>query len=118
MPRIRVLAIATTFPRWKQDSTPPFVFELENRLGRKYGITVLAPHHQGAAKKERMGTLDIRRFAYFWPESLQKLCYEGGIIPNMEKSVLARLQLPFLFITEFFSALSITRPMPPISPGG
>lgn len=109
MPRLRILATATTFPRWKGDSSSSFVFDLENRLGKVHDITVLAPHHPGAKKKERMGALEVRRFAYFKPESLEKLCYGGGIIPNMRKSLLARLQLPLLVLAEFFSASSLVR---------
>ena len=56
-----------------------------------------------------MGHLDVHRFAYFKPESLLKLCYDGGIIPNMRKSVLAKIQMPFLIVSEFFSALSLAR---------
>src|SRR3989344_4725415 len=109
MPRLRILATATTFPRWKGDSSSSFVFDLENRLGKMHDITVLAPHHPGAKKNERMGALEVRRFAYFKPESMEKLCYGGGIIPNMGKSMLARLQLPLLVLAEFFSASGLIR---------
>ena len=109
MPRLRILATATTFPRWKGDSSSSLVFDLENRLGKMHDITVLAPHHPGAKKNERMGALEVRRFAYFKPESLEKLCYGGGIIPNMGKSMLARLQLPLLVLAEFFSASGLIR---------
>ena len=109
MAKPRVLALATTFPRSHDDTTPRFVLELSERLTSHYAMTILAPHHPGAKKQEIMGSLDVHRFAYFKPESLQKLCYDGGIIPNMRKSVLAKIQMPFLIVSEFFSALSLAR---------
>ncbi len=105
----KILVIATTFPRWKNDTTARFVYELSEKLTSSYKITVLAPHHKGAAKKETIGKVEVRRFAYFKPESLQKLCYEGGIIPNMKKSFLARMQMPLLIISEFFASYKIIR---------
>lgn len=105
----KVLVTATTFPRWNNDTTARFVFDLSNRLASQYKITVLAPHHKGALKKEKMGKLDVMRFAYFKPESLQRLCYGGGIIPNMKKSILAKIQMPLLLISEYFAAKKIIK---------
>jgi len=105
----KVLAIASTFPRWENDTTPRFVYDLSNILASKYDMTVLAPHYKGALKKEKLGRVDVRRFAYFKPESLQKLCYDGGIIPNMKSGFLAKMQMPLLIITEFFAASKIIK---------
>ncbi len=105
----KVLAIASTFPRWENDSTPRFVYDLSNRLASEYDITVLAPHDKGALKKEKLGNVYVRRFTYFKPESMQKLCYDGGIIPNMKNSFLAKMQMPLLMITEFFAASGIIK---------
>ena len=30
-----ILVLTSTFPRWKNDTTPAFVFELSNRLAKK-----------------------------------------------------------------------------------
>ena len=103
------LVIASTFPRWKNDSTPRFVYELSERLASYCKIIVLAPHYKGALKKEIMGKVDVRRFAYFKPESMQKLCYGGGIIPNMKSSLLAKMQMPLLIMSEFFASSKIAR---------
>lgn len=99
-----VLVLTTTFPRWENDSTPRFVYNLSKRLVSRYKIIVLAPHHKGAAKRENMAGMEIRRFAYFKPERLQKLCYGGGIMPNMKSSFLAKIQMPILIMTEFLNA--------------
>src|SRR3989338_11513882 len=105
----KVLVTTTTFPRWKDDSTPRFVYELSEKLAAKYNVIALAPHDKGALKKEKLGKVDVRRFAYFKPESMQKLCYNGGIIPNMKSNFLAKMQMPLLMITEFFAASRIIK---------
>jgi len=105
----KILVIATTFPRWNNDSTPRFVYDLSNRLTSSYNIIVLAPHHKNAKKKETMGKLQIKRFVYFKPEILQKLCYDGGIIPNMRSSFLAKIQMPLLIISEFFASYMVIK---------
>jgi glycosyltransferase involved in cell wall biosynthesis len=98
-----VLVVASTFPRWKGDTEPDFVYWLEDSLSKDFDITVLAPHHLGAARSEMMGSLHVKRFRYFFPKC-ERLCYDGGIRPNMMKSRLAKLELPLLVMSEFFSA--------------
>lgn len=104
-----ILVIATTFPRWNNDTTPRFVYDLSNMLASKYNIIVLAPHYRNAKKKETMGKLQIKRFVYFKPEGLQKLCYDGGIIPNMRSSFLAKIQMPLLILSEFFASYGVIK---------
>lgn len=107
--KTKVLVMASTFPRWKNDTSPRFAYDLAENLALRYDIIVLAPHHKGALKKEKLGKVDIRRFAYFKPESLQRLCYGGGIIPNMKGSFLARMQMPLLIHSEFFAAYKLIK---------
>src|SRR3989338_9135663 len=98
----KILVTATTFPRWKNDTEPAFVYELSRRLAKKgHDITVLAPHHKGAKKFEIMDGMKVYRFQYFWPSSLEKLCYDGGILPNLRKYIIAKIEVPFLLLTEF-----------------
>src|SRR3989338_75390 len=105
-----VLVLATTFPRWKNDTEPNFVYTLSNLLAKKgYNITVLAPHHYKAKKFELMGNIKVYRFPYFYPLRLQKLCYEGGIIENLKKSFLAKIQVPFLLVSEYFHMARIIK---------
>ena len=98
-----VLVLATTFPRWKNDTEPAFVFDLSKGLVSKgYNITVLVPGAPGALSYEEMEQLKVYRFSYFFPKSLQKVCYDGGALPNLKSSWLARMELPFLLLCQFF----------------
>ena len=104
----KILVVASTFPRWLGDSTPGFVFDLSNLLAKKFDMKVLAPHYYGAKKHERMNNLDVYRFQYFLAK-FQKVAYDGGILPNLKKSFLAKLQVPFFLLLEFVSIKKIIK---------
>lgn len=102
-----VLVLTSTFPRWRNDSTPSFVFALSNLLAKKYNVIVLAPHAYKAAKNENMGNLKVIRFRYFFPEKYQKLAYGSGIITNVKRSILAKLQIPSFLASQIRNAKNI-----------
>ena len=107
---MKILVLTTTFLRWKDDTTPTFVYELSKRLQNEgFEIVVLAPHHKGAKKFEFMNGMKVYRFPYFYPKKYQKLCYEGGILPNLKRSNLAKIQVPLLFLSELFYAFKIIK---------
>lgn len=108
-----VLVIASTFPRWENDSTPNFVYELSNRLAKGRKMVVLAPHDYNAAKYEKLGNIEIYRFQYFIPSKLQKVAYGAGIIPNIKNSFLAKLQVPLFLLSEFFAAKRLIKKYKP-----
>lgn len=106
---MRILVLATTFPRWRSDTEPAFVYDLSRHLAaRGHAMTALVPHAEGAARREVL-PLDpgkseegqgvrVIRFPYWLSPRGQRLCYEGGALPNLRSSWTARLNLPpFLF---------------------
>jgi len=108
--KIKVLVLTTTFPRWKNDTTPAFVYELSKRLKEaELEIVVLAPHCEGAKRFEIMDGLKVYRFPYFYPVKYQRLAYGGGILPSLKRSNLAKVQVPLLFLSELFYAFKIIR---------
>lgn len=50
----RLLVLTSTFPRWRDDPEPPFVFELSRRLTDTFDITVLAPRAPGSLDRETL----------------------------------------------------------------
>ena len=106
---LRVLVIGTTFPRRKDDTEPKFVFDLTQHLSKKIGLWVLVPHAPGAKTYEEINGVRIIRFPYFFPKSLQRLCYDGGILPKLKSSWIARIQLPFFLIAQCFFILKTAR---------
>ena len=98
---LKVLILATTFPRWEGDREPAFVFELSRQLAKNVSLWVLVPGAPGAKPYEEIDGVRIIRFPYFFPQSIQTLCYDGGILPKLKSNWLARLQLPFFLATQF-----------------
>ena len=110
MSKIKLLVLTTTFPRWPNDTTPEFVYELSRELtDGGFDVVVLAPHHPEAKLKEDMDGLRVHRFVYFWPKRLQRLCYEGGVLSSLKRSRLAKLQPPFLVLLELYNALRLCK---------
>jgi glycosyltransferase involved in cell wall biosynthesis len=110
MNKLKVLMVATTFPRWKDDSEPAFIYGIAKGLVKKgVEVTVLSPHTAHSLEREQWNGMKIIRFHYFYPHKLERLCYGGGIIANFKKDFLARIEMPFLFISEFISILRIVK---------
>ena len=70
-----------------------------------YEVVVLAPHAPNALEKERMDGVRVLRFRYFIPK-YQKLCYGSGMLPNFEKSILAKMEVPFFTLFQLVSLAS------------
>jgi glycosyltransferase involved in cell wall biosynthesis len=106
--RKRLLVVTSTFPRWKDDDDPPFVFELCNRLKTDYHIYVLAPHFPGAKTEEKFDEIYVKRFRYFF-EPFERLAYQGGILAKLKKSPLLCGLLPFFFMGEILALIKCLR---------
>jgi len=107
---IKLLVLTTTFPLWEGDSTPAFVYELSKRLVIEgFDTYVLAPHCEGAKKFEVLDGIKIYRFPYFFPTKYQRLVDGAGILPNLKKSNLAKIQLPFLFLSQLYYSMKIIK---------
>ena len=104
-----VLVTATGFPRWKGDTDSIYIYDLSRRLAEKgFRESLLAPHHPGAKKLEKVDGITIYRFPYFL-EKFQKLAYEGGILENIRKSWLARIQVPFFVLFDFLATRRVVK---------
>lgn len=80
--RLRLLVLATTFPRRAGDGTPEFVLTLSAALAAA-GVDVHAvvPRVPGAAEREVVEGVHVRRFAYF-PRRFEGLAH-GAIMANL-----------------------------------
>ncbi|MDL2124887.1 MAG: glycosyltransferase [Deltaproteobacteria bacterium] len=104
--RKRLLVLTSTFPRWKDDTDPPFVYELCLRLKKHYDIHVLAPHYPGSAIEEKLAGLQVTRFRYFF-EPWERLAYQGGISDNLKQNPWLYGQVPLFFLAEFFALIRL-----------
>jgi glycosyltransferase involved in cell wall biosynthesis len=102
--------VTSNFPRWAGDSTTPFVLHLAQDLqALGWDIHVLAPHAPRAARTETLGGVVVSRFRYFWPESLQTVCYNGGALGNLRRQPGNFAKLPFLVACELAAARRLLR---------
>jgi glycosyltransferase involved in cell wall biosynthesis len=98
----RVLMVTSNFPRWRGDSTTPFVLHLAQDLqALGWHVEVLAPHAPGAARSEELDGIPVHRFRYSWPEQSQTVCYNGGALGNLRRSPLNVAKLPMLVASEW-----------------
>ena len=103
-----LLVLTTTFPRNAEDSTPSFVLNLCERLQAQFDVTVLAPSAGGARHRGEVEGVQVRRFHYFWPRSLELLA-EGALLESLRQRPWLFLQTPFLLLSELVAAYSWAR---------
>jgi glycosyltransferase involved in cell wall biosynthesis len=100
--RKKILVLTSTFPRWKDDVEPPFVYELCRRLGDVFNVHVLAPHAPGAAIEEQLDGIKVSRYRYFFSR-WESLAYHGGILANLKQNPLRYGLVPFLFLAQLLA---------------
>lgn len=106
---LSVLVLATTFPRWKDDTTPKFVSDLSQEIqGENTEIIVLSPHHPDSKLRETMSGMEIYRYPYFYPKKYQKL-REGSTVEKVQQSYLAKLQIPLMIFSLFVHTIWLWR---------
>jgi len=108
MNKKNLLIVTSTFPRWKNDTDPPFVFELARRLTGVFNVTVLTPNYPGALPNENMGGINVHRFRYFL-KSYEKLAGSEGILPTLKRNKLYYLLVPFFILAELLALLQLIR---------
>ena len=106
--RSKVLVLASTFPRWSNDSEPRFVLDLCKALMEKADVVVLAPHCRGAKFNEYIEGVKVNRFRYA-PSRLENLAYNGGMLSNIRGNHLNALLLPFFFLGMVFASIKLLR---------
>jgi glycosyltransferase involved in cell wall biosynthesis len=106
-----LLVLASTFPRWINDTEPHFVYDLCQELKGKFHIIVLTSHYSGSKTYEEMNGLKVYRYQYA-PAYFEKLVYNGGITTNLKNNLLKYFLLPSFFISQIFSILKILKKYP------
>lgn len=102
------LITASTYPRWKNDSTPDFVQQLARILQqRRGGMVVLAPHSPTAKVSENDHGIRVVRYRYFFPSVFQDIAYSGGAVYKIKKTPLYALKLIGLVASQFVYTLGL-----------
>lgn len=107
-PKPRLLVLASTYPRWRDDHEPGFVHELSRRLGDTFEVTVVVPHSPGAKVRETMDGVEIIRYRYA-PVALETLVHGGGMAANLRRSRWKALLLPGFLLGQYLAARRLLR---------
>ena len=109
---MKVLHLASSFPRSADDHVAPFLLDLA-RAQRQAGldVAVLAPHDRGAPRRERLDGVEVHRFRY-GPDRLERLAYRGGLL-GRARTVGGLLLVPVFFAAFALSTLRLTRRLRP-----
>ncbi len=102
----KLLVLTSTFPRWHNDTDPPFVYELSRRLTENFSVTVLAPHYPNARRHENLESMEVYRYRYFF-EKFEKLAGSSGILPTLRQHKLYLLVTPFFLLAQLISLLRL-----------
>jgi len=108
----KLLVLTSTFPRWSNDTDPPFVYELCKRLTDSFAVTIHTPHYTGSKRKDVMGDMYVHRFRYFF-SPFEKLAGSTGILPTLRFNKAYGMLVPFLLVAQFFSLLLLVRKVKP-----
>lgn len=104
-----IVILASTFPRWQNDSVPGFVLAFARHMAPFVGhISVVAPHHKGAKTKDRFDDITVRRFRYAFPSKYENVAYG-----QFKKTTFYPLKMLLYIATEFWTTLLVslrTRP--------
>ncbi len=95
MSRCGILVLTTTYPSHQGDWQGAFIHSLILAIRRKgFEVTVLAPSNGERYGNHTLDGVQVMRFGYFWPRSLERLTIGAGGIPeNISKSFLAKFQI-------------------------
>ena len=99
----KICILTSGFPRYKGDLSGNFVLSLAKELVKQgMKVFVLAPYAPSTKRSEKLDGIEVYRFSYFLPTTLQKVCYGSGVASNIRHSLLAKLQLPLFFFSQLF----------------
>lgn len=99
----KILVTASTFPRWKNDTEPKFIYDLCKEYTKYYEVTVLVPGAKEALPIENMEGINVIRYRYFPIKKWETLAYPGAIVPRIKEKKIRVLLVPFLLIAMYFS---------------
>lgn len=107
--RPSLLVLTSTLPRWSGDPEPRFVLDLAKSLREDYHVTILAPQAPGAAAREVMDGVEVRRFRYAPLRMLEQLAAPGAIMSNLRARSSLAVLIPGFFIGQLVALVRLLR---------
>ena len=109
---LKVILLASSYPRSADDTASVFLRYLaESLYKRGLEVHVLAPADRESGSETEKGVA-VHRFRYF-PGTWQRLAYGSGILPNLKRTPLLWVQVPFFLASMTYSLLRLMREIQP-----
>ena len=97
--RIKILLLASSYPRSRADSASIFLRQFAEKLGaRGIDVHVLAPSDENGGTTIE-GMVTVHRFQYRPVSLLRGLAYGSGIVANLRRHPWLWFQVPFFFVS-------------------
>jgi len=108
---MKIGVLTSSYPQFKHDNAGIFVYNLVKKIASKKSIQqcVITPHSKESKFFEEKQRYKVFRFPYFFPLSLQKLCYGAGIVKNIKQNKFLILLIPCFLIAEILSLLIVSK---------
>ena len=103
MAKPRLIVLASTYPRWKNEHEPSFVHALAQRLTDRFDVIAVVPHAPGSARHEVLDGVTVSRYRYA-PQALETLVNDGGIAANLRNFPWKWVLLPSFIAMQWWEA--------------
>lgn len=109
MNKKKVLFLAQSFIRFKDDITSHYLFSLAKQISKSgYQVRVVAPHQGELKDSEKICGLPIHRFRYMI-SSLERLAYTGNMYKIVKRSLINRVIFLFFLFFFFLKAYRVSK---------
>lgn len=108
---MNVCFLASTFPRYKNDSQSPFVMEQVLAWKNKYphdNLYLLLPDDNLYKQKRLLSGINLKWFSYFPIKSWQVLAYPS-ILPNISKNPWQIFLIPFFLLAQSYNLFKLVK---------
>ncbi len=96
---MKVCFVTQAFVRYPGDAVGSFVYRLGEKIAEDgVDVTVVAPHAQGLADSEQIGSLTVERFHYA-PQPYERLAYQGTMHRAVQGNLLNKVLLASFLVS-------------------
>jgi len=101
---MKIAILTSSFPYRTGDFHGKFIYyQAHGQVERGNEVHVICPHLPGLEFEEEIDGIIIHRFPYFYPYHLERLSTESGMYFSLVHSLLAWIQLPLFFLSEWYT---------------
>ena len=102
--------LTSIFPKYEGDTNGIFIYNNAAALSEAgVEVYVVTPSAEDTKEFEIINGINIYRYRYWFTKKHQRVAYGLGIHENLNKCMLAKIQLPFFLISYLWRGLIVAR---------